>query len=201
MPLRSVGHSGIVSPTQWLMLWLVIEEAGYALELTVRYNELFGLFSPSRSQADSLKRLEELGLVETAPQPTPKTRQRGRRVYFRATEEGKAAHLRWLSAGVKDERWRVELLTRIYTGANIGPTGLIELIKLYQSHVAKEAAQVNARLEALKAKVESLEAKAEGLEAFTSRLVLIELQMTLTAQHRFSEVALRATERYKRTFH
>jgi DNA-binding PadR family transcriptional regulator len=201
MPLRSVGHPGIVSPTQWLMLWLVIEEPGYTLELTARYNELFGLFAPSRSQADSLKRLEELGLVETVPQPTPKARQRGRRVYFRATAEGKATHRHWLSAGVKDERWRLELLTRIYTGASMGAAGLIELIKLYQNHVATEAAQVNARLAALKAKVESLEAKAEGLESFASRLVLIELQMTLTTQHRFSEVALRAMERYKRTFH
>ena len=173
------------------MLWLVIDEPGYALELTTRYNELFALFAPSRSQADSLKRLEELGLVEAAPEPTPKARQRGRRLYLRASEDGREAHRRWLSTGVKDERWRLELLTRIYTGASIGTTGVIELIKLYQSHVTIDAAQVKAQLDALK--------DVQGLDALTSRLVLVELQMMLAAQRRFSEVALRAVESHKQT--
>lgn len=144
-----------------------------------------------RSQADSLRRLEALSFVEIVRQPTPNSRQRGRRVYFRATEKGEEAHRRWLSAGVKDERWRLELLTRIYTGASMGAAGLIELIELYQDHVATEAGQVEARLEALRDGEAS-----KGLEALASRLVLVELQMTLATQHRFSEVALRAMEHY-----
>jgi DNA-binding PadR family transcriptional regulator len=191
MPLRPVGHPGIVSPTQWLMLWLVIEEPSYTLELSARYDHLFGLFAPSRSQADSLKRLQELGLVEAVVQPAPKTRHRGRRAYLRATHAGKEAHRRWLSAGVKDERWRLELLTRIYTGATIGAAGLIELIKRYQSHALTEAVKVRARLEAL-----TDGELFESLEALASRLVLVELQMTLATQRNFSEVALRAIEHY-----
>lgn len=191
MPSRPVGHRGIVSPATWLMLWLVKDQAGYALDLTARYDSLFSVFLPFRDQAHSLKRLEELGLVDLAPQPQQKTRQRGRRVYLKATPAGQAAHQRWLNSEVKHERWRTELLARIYTGASLGVDGLTELLRAYRDHVTIDARQIDLQVSEIEAA-----RRDDDLTTLCARIVLLELQMTIRAQREATELALRVLDRY-----
>jgi hypothetical protein len=116
---------------------------------------------------------------------------RGRRVYFKATPAGKAAHKRWLASQVKDERWRIELLARIFTGASLGSESLLKFLAAYQHHAVVDTRRIEQQL------AERQDAQ-EDLATLTVVLALQELKMTLAAQLKWSRIAIQSIHDYNR---
>lgn len=115
-----------LTPTQWLVLTLLIEKPSYGYETAARYNQRFGSFLPASRTLiyNALDRLYEEGLAEprrpilTATGGTPR---KAMRVTYAPTPMARGAHQSWLAAPVKTEHWRREMLARVASAHLHGP--------------------------------------------------------------------------------
>jgi len=174
------------SPSLWLMLALIIEQPCSGSDLIARYRKRFGLLAP-RGLGDfsTIRRLEHLAYIEALPPGSPSrppdTREAS--MCFTATPTGIAAHRRWLSCPIDEQRWRTELLARIATGGSLDPQHLLDLIERYGSHANADSDRAE--------RLGTNEANPESLSTLAAGLALQEQQETLTAQRDWAERALR----------
>jgi DNA-binding PadR family transcriptional regulator len=123
------------SPSYWLILSLVMQEASHGYEISRRYKTRFGELIPltvPRVYA-ALDRLREDGLIEQVAidEAVEVPKQHLMRRSYRATAGGAEAYRDWLVEQLREDPLRAQLLARITSVAVLGVDATLEVIDRY----------------------------------------------------------------------
>jgi DNA-binding PadR family transcriptional regulator len=133
----------MASLVYWVLLGIVIERPSYGLELSHRFQRMYGDVLPVSSESHvygALDSLQKRELIETIPgtgvarQPKP---------HYKATPHGVRSYEDWLVAQVDDERRRQELWVRQLGIFAHDPAAALRLIGRFEDQHLKGTAQTS----------------------------------------------------------
>lgn len=133
---------GITSPVTWSVLGLIIERPSYGYELGQRLERRFDtLLSASMPHIyGALDVLKQHKLIE--PLRAKKAGGRQPKLHYRATAKGARAYREWLSAEMREDATRTELI-RIWVSAYaVDVTAAQRLLDTYAEQCLAESGQI-----------------------------------------------------------
>jgi DNA-binding PadR family transcriptional regulator len=196
MPRRtSPGDLPTLTATQWLVLALLIEKPSYGYETAARYFQRFGSFLPASRTLiyNALDRLYEAGLVtprQPALPPPNGARRKTMRVTYAPTPEATGAHQDWLTAPIKTDRWRQEMLARVGSAHLHGPALTRQTLDRYAHHAQLHQQRIQQLAE------QQTAGRQQDLRAVMRNQLLAEQHAATTAHIAWANAARHAVQQH-----
>ncbi len=194
MPRRTSPEDlAALTPTQWLVLTLLIEKPSYGYETAARYDRRFGSFLPASRTLiyNALDRLYEEGLAEPRQPVLPPahgTRRKPMRVTYAATPEAARAHQGWLTGPIKADRWHREMLARVASAHLHGPTLTQQTLDRYAHYAQLHQQRIQQLAE------QQAAGGPQDLRALMTNQLLAEQQAATQAHIAWAKAARHAVE-------